>query len=78
MKRICVLACSLLLGFLAASARADQTTSTVQQALKDQGFYYGDVTGQKNSDTTAAIQALSDSQWVAGYRGDRCRDAAIV
>lgn len=36
--------------------RADQTTSDVQQALKDQGFYYGDVTGKKNSDTTAAIR----------------------
>lgn len=36
--------------------RADQTTSTVQQALKDQGFYYGDVTGKKNADTTAAIR----------------------
>ncbi len=56
MKPIHVLACSLLLGLLVASARGDQTTSTVQQALKDQGFYYGDVTGQKNSDTTAAIR----------------------
>ncbi len=36
--------------------RADQTTSGVQRALKEQGFYYGDVTGEKNSDTTAAIR----------------------
>lgn len=36
--------------------RADQTTSAVQQALKDQGFYYGNVTGEKTADTTAAIR----------------------
>ena len=35
---------------------ADQTTSAVQQALKEQGFYYGDVTGKKTADTTAAIR----------------------
>ncbi|CAN5565039.1 hypothetical protein BH20VER3_BH20VER3_08130 [soil metagenome] len=48
-----------LLIFLLASAgllRADQTTSAVQQALKEQGFYYGDVTGKKTADTTAAIR----------------------
>lgn len=35
---------------------ADQTTARVQQALKDQGFYYGAVTGQQTADTTAAIR----------------------
>lgn len=54
MKRICCAFFALLLS--AVATRADQTTSTVQQALKDQGFYYGDVTGQKNADTTAAIR----------------------
>ncbi len=44
----------LLLG--AGSARADQTTSNVQQALKEQGFYYGDLSGKKTSETTAAIR----------------------
>ncbi len=51
--------CFVLLALLSACplvARADQTTTSVQQALKDQGFYYGDVTGQKNADTTAAIR----------------------
>ena len=38
------------------SVLADQTTESVQHALKDQGFYYGDITGQKNADTTAAIR----------------------
>jgi peptidoglycan hydrolase-like protein with peptidoglycan-binding domain len=35
---------------------ADQTIQSVQQALKDQGFYYGQVNGEKNADTTAAIR----------------------
>ena len=47
---------ALLVFCLTISARADQTTSAVQQALKDQGFYYGDVTGQRNADTTAALR----------------------
>src|SRR3981081_3001022 len=44
--------------FLVATAlgRADQTIESVQQALKDQGFYYGEVTGEKDADTTAAIR----------------------
>src|SRR5438128_8541478 len=40
----------------AALVRADQTTQSVQQALKDQGFYYGNVTGDKSAETTAAIR----------------------
>ncbi len=35
---------------------ADQAIQNVQQALKDQGFYYGEVTGEKDADTTAAIR----------------------
>jgi peptidoglycan hydrolase-like protein with peptidoglycan-binding domain len=38
------------------SVRADQTVQSVQQALKDQGFYYGNVTGDKSSETTAAVR----------------------
>ena len=38
------------------SVLADQTTESVQRTLKEQGFYYGDITGQKNADTTAAIR----------------------
>jgi peptidoglycan hydrolase-like protein with peptidoglycan-binding domain len=37
-------------------ARADQMIERVQQALKDQGFYYGEITGQMSSDLTAAIR----------------------
>ena len=36
--------------------RADQTIERVQQALKDQGFYYGEVTGEANANLTAAIR----------------------
>src|SRR5436305_5864945 len=38
------------------SVRADQTIQSVQQALADQGFYYGNVTGEKSVETTAAIR----------------------
>jgi peptidoglycan hydrolase-like protein with peptidoglycan-binding domain len=41
---------------LAVSVRADQTVQSVQQTLKDQGFYYGNVTGEKSAETTAAIR----------------------
>src|SRR5438477_11943084 len=37
-------------------ARADQMIERVQQALKDQGFYYGEVSGEKNATLTAAIR----------------------
>ena len=35
---------------------ADQLVERVQQALKDQGFYYGEVTGEMNANVTAAIR----------------------
>src|SRR5438093_7200271 len=41
---------------VASLMRADQTVQSVQQALKDQGFYYGEVTGDKSSETTAAVR----------------------
>ena len=37
-------------------ARADQRIESVQQALKDQGFYYGEITGQTNASLTAAVR----------------------
>src|SRR6184192_3585842 len=36
--------------------RADQLVESVQQALKDQGFYYGEVTGEMNANVAAAIR----------------------
>ena len=44
--------------FLAAwsVAWADSTTESAQQKLKDGGFYYGDINGKQDADTTAAIR----------------------
>ncbi len=39
-----------------AFGQTDSNLRTVQQALKDQGFYYGEITGKKDADTTAAIR----------------------
>jgi peptidoglycan hydrolase-like protein with peptidoglycan-binding domain len=36
--------------------QADQTIRSLQQTLKNQGFYYGEVTGDKSAETTAAIR----------------------
>lgn len=41
---------------LCCLARADQVVASVQEKLKDQGFYYGEITGKKDTDTTAAIR----------------------
>jgi peptidoglycan hydrolase-like protein with peptidoglycan-binding domain len=37
-------------------AHADPAIRSLQQTLKDQGFYYGAVTGEKGAETTAAIR----------------------
>src|SRR2546423_7255121 len=37
-------------------ARADSAVQSVQQKLKDGGFYYGEINGQKDAETTAAIR----------------------
>ncbi|MEP6603168.1 MAG: peptidoglycan-binding protein [Spartobacteria bacterium] len=47
---------AMILGLLVAGVQADDKIATVQQELKDQGFYYGDITGEKNADTSAAIR----------------------
>lgn len=36
--------------------RADQLVESVQQALKDEGFYYGEVNGDMNANVTAALR----------------------
>ena len=36
--------------------RADQMIEGVQQTLKEQGFYYGEITGEMNANLTAAIR----------------------
>src|SRR6516165_12167045 len=50
--------CTAVLIFLLpmGAILADPVIENVQQALKDEGFYYGEVTGNKDADTTAAIR----------------------
>src|SRR5213596_4031848 len=45
----------VLLGSVAL-VRGDQMIESVQQALKDQGFYYGEITGETNANLAAAIR----------------------
>src|SRR5215472_8819275 len=40
----------------AGLVQADQTIRSLQQMLKDKGLYYGNVTGNKSAETTAAIR----------------------
>ena len=40
----------------AGVVHADQAIRSLQQTLKDHGFYYGTVTGEKSAETTAAIR----------------------
>ena len=49
------IAALIFIGSLAV-ARADQVIESVQQTLKDQGFYYGEITGQMSADLTAAVR----------------------
>ena len=46
-----------LLSFAAwSTALADPAIESAQQKLKDGGFYYGEINGKKDADTTAAIR----------------------
>ena len=46
----------LILILPVATLFADPVVESVQQGLKDEGLYYGEVTGNKDADTTAAIR----------------------
>ena len=46
----------LILLTSAGATLADPIIENAQQALKDQGFYYGEITGNKDTDTSAAIR----------------------
>ena len=56
MKTFVVICAALSLFAGAVHAQGDPSIASAQQALKDQGFYYGEVTGRKDADTTAAIR----------------------
>src|SRR6476620_8347875 len=51
-----LLATALLLFLGCSLAWADPAIESAQQKLKDGGFYYGEINGQKDADTTAAIR----------------------
>lgn len=54
MKKIALLPLGMLL--LGTTLLADDQLRNVQTELKNLGFYYGDVSGQSNAETTAAIR----------------------
>ncbi|MDQ6861714.1 MAG: peptidoglycan-binding protein [Verrucomicrobiota bacterium] len=56
MKMRSVVICAAMYVLVAANALADASIASVQQKLKDNGFYYGAISGQKDADTTAAIR----------------------
>jgi peptidoglycan hydrolase-like protein with peptidoglycan-binding domain len=53
--RLCITALTCLM-ILSSWAWADQAVESAQQKLKDEGFYYGEIHGTKDADTTAAIR----------------------
>ena len=55
MKRTLIVTILFFLAF-SVPAWADQVIESVQQKLKEQGFYYGEINGKKDTDTTAAIR----------------------
>jgi peptidoglycan hydrolase-like protein with peptidoglycan-binding domain len=50
------LVCIVVTLCAAGLVRADQSIRSLQQALKDQGFYYGTVTGEKSAETAVAVR----------------------
>src|SRR5437764_15185939 len=54
MKR--TIATAILAGALAQLALADSTVQQAQEELKAQGYYFGQIDGEKNADTMAAVR----------------------
>jgi peptidoglycan hydrolase-like protein with peptidoglycan-binding domain len=52
----CPLLCLGIILSTAALTYADQVIRSLQETLKQKGFYYGAVTGEKSAETTAAIR----------------------
>src|SRR5437868_13579667 len=50
------IATAILAGALAQLALADSTVQQAQEELKAQGYYFGQIDGDKNADTIAAIR----------------------
>lgn len=56
MRARVILSAVALFGAALMEAKADPYVESVQQKLKDQGFYYGAANGTKDAETTAAIR----------------------
>src|SRR6516165_2930009 len=74
--------CTAVLIFLLpmGAILADPVIENVQQALKDEGFYYGEVTGNKDADTTAAIrryQIRNGLQIIIDLKDERLRAIGV-
>ncbi len=54
--RTTILVLAIFCGINFAGAQSDPAIAATQQVLKDQGFYYGDITGKKDADTSAALR----------------------
>ena len=50
------IATAILVSALAQLALADSTVQQAQEELKEQGYYFGEINGDKNADTIAAIR----------------------
>ena len=50
------IAAAILAIAVAQLARADSAVQEAQQELKEQGYYFGQINGEKNADTIAAIR----------------------
>ena len=47
---------AVLMAVMTQMALGDATIQQAQEQLKEQGYFYGQITGEKNADTTAAIR----------------------
>src|SRR5574338_168924 len=56
MKRLLLCLIVIVIFGAVTFAHADETIRLLQQTLKNQGFYYGELTGDKSAETTSAIR----------------------
>jgi len=70
-------ATAIALLFSTAVLRADDDLQTVQQELKDGGYYFGDVNGQAGPETTQALKRfqIRNGLEVTGQLNDETRSA---
>jgi peptidoglycan hydrolase-like protein with peptidoglycan-binding domain len=75
MKKL--LALCLVCSFTPVLVLADEATKQIQESLRVQGFYYGDVNGNPSEETTQAIRRfqIRNGLTVTGQLDDATRDA---